>query len=158
MLRWPDEREALERLAAEGVPRLLLVDADADHPLCRDLLEDWVRLPSDDRDVRARLFGLRWRAGEATARPVVEGGRLIYRKAWVQLSPIEQALAEALSEAFNLIVAEDTLLQRGWPSRKASSNALRVHLHRLRSRIRTLGLELRAVRGQGWVLQQAGKV
>jgi DNA-binding response OmpR family regulator len=119
-----------------------------------DLLEDWVRLPSDDRDIRARLLTLRRRADGILAAPTIDGhSRFVFRDMWVMISPIEERLARTLAEEFNLIVTEKTLLERGWPEGAPSSNALRVHLHRLRQRIRPLGLELRTVRNQGWVLQ-----
>jgi DNA-binding response OmpR family regulator len=154
VLRWPEERDELDRLADQRVPRLLLVEASADPPIGDDLLEDWVRLPSEDRDVRARLITLRRRAAEVLADPVVDRhGRLVWRGAWAHLSPIEERLAARLSSEFNLIVSEEALLKHGWPDAPPSSNALRVHLHRLRQRIRPLGLEVRGVRSQGWILQ-----
>jgi DNA-binding response OmpR family regulator len=52
------------------------------------------------------------------------------------------------------VVAEKDLLEQGWPGGNPSSNALRVHLHRLRRLIVPLGLEIRGVRGEGWVLQR----
>jgi DNA-binding response OmpR family regulator len=87
---------------------------------------------------------------------VDDHGRLHFRSSWAQLSPINGRLGRALSDAFNSVVAEDELLARGWPSDQPSSNALRVHLHRLRRRVRPLGLEVLAVRGEGWVLQAVG--
>lgn len=45
VLRWPEEEAAVERLAAAGVPRLLLVEAGADPPAGGDCREDWLRLP-----------------------------------------------------------------------------------------------------------------
>jgi DNA-binding response OmpR family regulator len=156
VLRWPDERDQLPRLADGRVPRLLLVEPGADPPLADDVLEDWIRLPSEDRDIRARLLTLRRRAGDVLSGPTVDSHcRLIYRDKWASLSPIEVRLATALVEDFRLIVTEKALLGRGWPDGPPSSNALRVHLHRLRQRIRPLGLELKAIRSQGWVLQPA---
>jgi DNA-binding response OmpR family regulator len=87
---------------------------------------------------------------------VDDHGRLHFRSAWAQLSPINGRLGRALSDAFNSVVAEDELLASGWPADQPSSNALRVHLHRLRRRVRPLGLEVLAVRGEGWVLQETG--
>jgi DNA-binding response OmpR family regulator len=154
VVRWPDEQDQLARLADGRVPRLLLVEPGADPPVADDLLEDWVRLPSDDRDIRARLTTLRRRAAELLSGPTVDHhSRLIYRQKWVSLSPIEVRLAAALAEDFRLLVSEKALLGRGWPGGPPTSNALRVHLHRLRQRIRPLGLELKAIRTQGWVLQ-----
>jgi DNA-binding response OmpR family regulator len=159
VVHWPEQRDELPRLASQGVPRLLLVAPAADPPEAGDALQDWVRLPGDERDVRARLSGLRARASERAAdleaTPVIDGhGRLLFRQSWVQLSPIHERLARRLMASTEDVVAERELLDQGWPGGHPSSNALRVHLHRLRRLILPLGLEIRAVRGDGWVLQR----
>ena len=154
VLSWPADERQLPLLAERRVPRLLLVEPEAEPPVTEDLLEDWIRLPSDNRDIRARLRTLRRRASQLLAGPTVDAHyRFVFRDKWVTLSPIEARLASALAEDFNLITSQKTLLARGWPEGTPSLNALRVHLHRLRQRIRPLGLDLRAVRSQGWVLQ-----
>src|SRR5687768_9253811 len=67
LVQWPAEAGRRERLAEAGVARLLLVDVGSDPPLVLDALEDWVRVPADDRDVRARMEALVARA--AARRP-----------------------------------------------------------------------------------------
>jgi two-component system OmpR family response regulator len=153
VVHWPEQRDEIPRLAAQRVPRLLLVAPAADPPEAGDALQDWVRLPGDERDVRARLSGLRRRAHEEIT-PVIDGhGRLLFRQTWVQLSPIHERLIRCLLAGDHGVVPESDLLQEGWPGGSPSSNALRVHLHRLRRYIAPLGLEIRGVRGEGWVLQ-----
>jgi DNA-binding response OmpR family regulator len=157
VVHWPEQRDEIPRLASQRVPRLLLVAPAAEPPDTADVLQDWVRLPGDERDVRARLRGLRRRADriDAEARPTVDGhGRLVFHRSWVQLSPIHERLARRLLAAAEGVVAEKELLAVGWPGGAPSSNALRVHLHRLRRLVATLGLEIRGVRGEGWVLQR----
>jgi two-component system OmpR family response regulator len=157
VVRWPEERDEVERLARLRLPRLLLIAESADPPEGADVLQDWVRLPGDERDLLARLTTLRGRATTMSHPPRVDDhGRLHFRSAWAQLSPINGRLGRALSDGFNTVVAEEKLLASGWPADHPSSNALRVHLHRLRRRVRPLGLEVLAVRGEGWVLQVAG--
>jgi DNA-binding response OmpR family regulator len=157
VVRWPEERDEVERLARLRLPRLLLIAESADPPEGADVLQDWVRLPGDERDLLARLTALRGRATTMSHPPSVDDhGRLHFRSSWAQLSPINGRLGRALSDAFNTVVAEDELLAKGWPADRPSSNALRVHLHRLRRRVRPLGLEVQAVRGEGWVLQAVG--
>jgi two-component system OmpR family response regulator len=157
VVRWPEERDEVERLARLRLPRLLLIAESADPPEGSDVLQDWVRLPGDERDMLARLTTLRGRATTMAHPPSVDDhGRLHFRSAWAQLSPINGRLGRVLSDAFNSVVAEEKLLASGWPTDQPSSNALRVHLHRLRRRVRPLGLEVLAVRGEGWVLQVAG--
>ena len=70
VVRWPSEQADRERLADQGRPRLLLVAPDAEPPDGRDCLEDWIRLPAEDRDVAARLHSLEVRA--ARHQPVPE--------------------------------------------------------------------------------------
>ncbi len=58
MVRWPGEEDRLARLRAEGRPRLVLVEGAAAPPLPADDLEDWIRVPAQEIDMRARLEGL----------------------------------------------------------------------------------------------------
>src|SRR5690349_13821329 len=92
VIRWPADRDRCRHLAGLGVPRLLLVDGNAAPPVCTDPLEDWIRLPSDDRDIDARMNALRARASAwaPSTRPELDGhGRLLRGTRWVPLSPIE---------------------------------------------------------------------
>jgi two-component system, OmpR family, response regulator len=157
VVHWPEQRDEIPRLAEQRVPRLLLVAPAADPPEAGDILQDWVRLPGDERDVRARLSGLRRRADLETPEPppMLDGhGRLVFGRAWVQLSPIHGRLIRRLLAAHEGVVAEKELLEEGWPGGNPSSNALRVHLHRLRRPLKPVGLEILGVRGEGWVLQR----
>jgi hypothetical protein len=54
LVPWPAEATRAETLALAARPRLLLVAADAAPPDVRDVLEDWVRVPADERDVEVR--------------------------------------------------------------------------------------------------------
>ena len=121
-----------------------------------DCLEDWIRLPADDRDVAARLHALEVRAARHHATPETDArGRLTFGGEWVALSPIEERLVQALAARFGSVVSRDELLAAGWPeSGEPTDAALRVHLTRLRKEIATLGLEIATVRGFGHVLQE----
>ncbi len=121
-----------------------------------DPLEDWVRLPADQAEMRARLATLSSRANTDQPVPAVDGdGLLHYRNRWVALSPVEQALAAALAERFGAVVGRDVLARRAWPDGVPTRNALDVHVLRFRRRIAQLGLELRTVRSRGYLLQSA---
>ena len=63
LVRWPEETERLERLRAAGSPRLLLVGEDLAAPEPVDPLEDWIRLPAAEDDLRVRVSTLASRAG-----------------------------------------------------------------------------------------------
>ena len=156
LVRWPEEAPALDRLRVVGVPRLLLVDPEIAPPESIDTLEDWIRLPADDRDVRARVAALSARASrDGVAAEIDDDGLLRHRGEWVSLSPVERALAAALVERFGAVVGRETLARRAWPGGAPTRNALDVHVLRLRRRIAPLGLELRTVRSRGYLMQAA---
>ena len=68
LVRWPEETERLERLRAAGAPRLLLVGEDLAAPEPVDPLEDWIRLPAAEDDLRVRVSTLASRAGRSRGR------------------------------------------------------------------------------------------
>ena len=154
VLRWPEQEAEAARLSSAGLPRLLLVEPGADPPESGDCEEDWLRLPADDRDVMVRLRALARRAGRHLPLPQVDGqGRLLHRGRWVSLSPIDQHLAELLVERFGRVVLKEELARHAWDE-PPSSNAVRVHLTRLRHRLAPLGLAIRGVRGVGVLLEE----
>jgi DNA-binding response OmpR family regulator len=156
LIRWPEEEARLERLRASGSPRLLLVGRTREAPSSIDPLEDWIRLPAAEEDLRARVATLAARAGREVAAPTVDDdGLLRFRGQWVTLSPVERALAAALVERFGAVVGRATLVRRAWRGGSPTRNALDVHMLRLRRRISSLGLEVRTVRARGYLLQAA---
>src|SRR5262245_19040113 len=88
---WPRDAARRVDLAGRGVPRLLVVDPGVPPPDVADD-EDWVRAPVDERDVAARLDGLRARC----AGVVLEAGVVRTHRGAAALSPREAAVAEAL--------------------------------------------------------------
>ena len=159
LAQWPDERAEVEKLARHRIPRLLLVRPDADPPLAVDSLEDWIRMPCDDRDIRSRLDGLRERALLLLSPPIVEDdGRLIYGGRWVYLDPVRSRLAAALIERFESVVPEPVLIERGWAGIPRSTDGLRASMGRLRSQLRPIGLEVRALSKQGWILHRVRSI
>ncbi len=114
-----------------------------------------MRLPADDRDVRARLTALSKRACRHPQTPeMTDDGVLRFLGNWVVLSPIEQCLVRPLVDNFGAIVSDDELLRAAWPSRDINANMLRVRLTRLRQRIQPLGLTVRAARSRGQVMSR----
>jgi DNA-binding response OmpR family regulator len=154
LVRWPEERHRLESLRAAGAPRLLLVDPTALPPGDPDPLEDWVRLPADDRDVGARVATLEARSEtEGLVPDVDDDGLLRFRGHWVALSPVERSLARAMVHRFGAVAGRDDLARAAWPGGAPTRNALDVHVLRLRRRIAPIGLEVRTVRSRGYLLQ-----
>jgi hypothetical protein len=154
IVRWPEERELLEQLRAEHAPRLLLVRPPAPAPVVDECEEDWVRLPADDADVRARVLALAARSARHRPGPRVgSDGRLRYDGQWIALSPIEHRLAAALATRFGEVVQSDVLASAAWPSNGTNDGALRVHLTRLRRRLHPLSLDVQNVRGRGYLME-----
>jgi DNA-binding winged helix-turn-helix (wHTH) protein len=141
-----------ERLRAEGLPHLLLVEEGADPPVTGSCLEDWLTLPTTDREIRARLLGLAQRAEHHDRRPRVDDlGQVSHRGRSVFLSPTDQRLAHVLIDRFGEVVPEQELIDFAWPE-GATNQALRVHVSRLRQRIVPIGLRIRCVRSSGYVM------
>jgi DNA-binding response OmpR family regulator len=154
ILRWPEEAGSVDRLRAEGTPRLLLVAPDAAAPDVTACDEDWIRMPADDADVRARAATLASRAARHSPRPEVNGdGRIKFRSRWAPLSQTEEPLARALAEHFGDVLDRSMVEKAAWGDHQPSPNTVRVHITRLRRRIRPLGLVVRTVHGRGYVME-----
>lgn len=155
LLRWPLERERREAAAAEGRPRLLLVEEGESVPVEEDVLEDWIRVPAGEEDVAVRVEVLRRRA-RATQQNVPEldrDGVLRFGGGWVSLPPVEARLMASLIERFGAVVRRDHLSDAGWPEGAPGRNALDVHVLRLRRRIAPLALVIKTVRSRGYLLE-----
>jgi two-component system, OmpR family, response regulator len=149
LVRWPEERDDAARLVEAGVALLYLVDADADPPEPTSCLEDWVRLPGDNRDLRARLVALEGRATRHRVPPTVDGsGRLHYHGQLLPLSAEEASLARALAARFREVVSDaDLAVALG------DQAGLRHHMSHLRSRLRPVDLTVWRAPRRGYVLQ-----
>jgi two-component system, OmpR family, response regulator len=150
ILWWPEDAGARPALRASGVPCLLLVAPDAEPP---DIVEgeDWIRRPTLDTDVRARATALVVRGERASlAPPVTTDGRIHYRGRWASVSDTERSIAQVLADHFGDVVELPALVVADGLS--LSNGSVRVHLTRLRKRIRPIGLVVKAVRGRGYVL------
>ena len=156
LVRWPEEDARLRQLRETGSPRLLLLNGESEPPESADCLEDWIRLPAAEADLRVRVATLAARAQAGSAPTIDEDGLLRYGDRWVTLSPVERSLAAALVDRFGAVVGRDTLARRAWPGGSPTRNALDVHMLRLRRRIAVLTLEVRTVRARGYLLQAAG--
>lgn len=156
LVRWPAEQARWDELRAEGRLRLLLVEDGAPPPVLVDELEDWVRVPVGEADLRARVEGLRRRA-EAKAEPepsLDEDGVLRLGDRWVALPPVEARLTAALLSRYGAVVSRDALARAGWPEGAPGRNALDVHMLRLRRRLSPLRLSIRTVRSRGYLLER----
>lgn len=156
VLQWPAEAEERERLEHQGVPRLLLVESGEPPPTSDSCLEDWLMLPASDLEVETRLVNLAKRTANHPRPPMIDDfGRLTHRGDSLFLSPLDQRLAHALIENFGAIVEEPELIKKVWPE-GARNQVLRVHVSRLRQRLRPLQLTIKCVRNAGYLIAEAG--
>jgi DNA-binding response OmpR family regulator len=157
LVRWPLERARRDELRQEGRPRLLLLEDDAAPPdEGGDELEDWIRVPAGEVDLRARVEGLRRRI-EARVEPAPaldDDGVLRLGDRWVSLPPVEARLTAALLDRYGAVVSRDALARAGWPAGAPGRNALDVHMLRLRRRLSPLALAIRTVRSRGYLLER----
>jgi DNA-binding response OmpR family regulator len=159
LVRWPSEAERRGRLQDQGVPRLLLVEEGHPPPHPEDCLEDWIRVPAEDADVRLRVDGLAARSAQhVTDVPDLDpDGVLRYASGWVSLPPVEARLTRALVDKFGAVVGREALAKAGWPEGAPGRNALDVHVLRLRRRLATVGLSIKTVRSRGYLLEATEK-
>jgi DNA-binding response OmpR family regulator len=171
MLRWPEEESRRSRISLAGEPRLLLVPDGQEPPPVHDCLEDWIRVPAAENEVRARVDALAVRSqahttngnghngsnghSAPTGPELDDFGVLRVNGAWVALPPLEARLAEALLERLGAVTSRDLLIRAGWPTGAPGRNALDVHVLRLRRRLTPVGLAIRTVRSRGYLMEPA---
>jgi DNA-binding winged helix-turn-helix (wHTH) protein len=156
LVHWPTEAAVRDRLAADGLPRLLLVNADAVPPDDFDDLEDWIRLPADERDVSVRVRALSERARRIVTPPVLLDGWLLrFGGREAALSESEAAVVAHLLGHWGQLVPRDDLAGRLGQGRGGRAAGLDDVVYRLRRRLRPLGLEIHAARARGLMLHLA---
>jgi DNA-binding response OmpR family regulator len=157
LVRWPAESDRRANLQRSGQPRLLLVEDEAEPPDPDDCLEDWIRVPAAEPDVRARIAGLELRVSAHVADlPVIDpDGLLRFANTWVSLPPVEARLTRALVDRFGAVVGREAMARAGWPESAPGRNALDVHVLRLRRRLAVVGLSIKTVRSRGYLLEAA---
>lgn len=156
LVRWPHEEDRLAEVRMGGAARLVLVGEGAAPPLTTDVLEDWIRLPATDEDIRSRMRVLEDRARGADRRrmpEIDEAGLLRMDGRWVSLPPVEQRLTVAMLDRYRAVVSRDALARAGWPEGIPGRNVLDVHIVRLRRRLAPMGLVIRTVRSRGYLLE-----
>jgi len=150
LVRWPAEEHRRAELRDRGQPRILLVEGGTPAPVTVDPMEDWIRLPVDDRDLQARMETL---VRRVSTRPELDADGVLRSGAgWAALPPIEARLTEVLLLRFDKVVGREVLLRHGWPGEEPNRNVLDVHVLRLRRRIEPLGLTIRTIRKRGYVM------
>lgn len=156
LVRWPAEQLRRGELRKAGRPRLLLLEDGAAPPVPEDDLEDWIRVPASEEDLRARVEGLSRRSHVPSIPELDEDGVLRLGDSWVSLPPVEARLMAALLSRYGAVVSRDALARAGWPAGAPGRNALDVHVLRLRRRLAPLAVAIRTVRSRGYLLERGG--
>jgi hypothetical protein len=152
IVRWPQAAARIADLERRRIPRLLLVDRDAEAPPAAGPLSDWVRLPIDERDLQSRVVALRSRA--SIDRPILDDFGVVWRgRVWVALSPIEARLIGAFLARPGRVLSRGRLEQLGWPEGTSNHRAIDGRIKVLRRRIAPVGLRIHTVRGQGYLAE-----
>ncbi|MBX7464522.1 winged helix-turn-helix domain-containing protein [Streptomyces xanthochromogenes] len=136
------------------MPRILVVEARAEAPVCEDVCEDWVRAPIAAHDLQARVNALSRRYRMNRLPCLDESGVLHFSSRSVTVSPTQTELLELLVPNFREVVPREALRYRlGQVNGSRTRNALDLHMMRTRERIQPLGLSIRTVWGRGYVLE-----
>lgn len=157
LIRWPAEQEKRERLAESNTPRLLLIDTEAPLPEVIDQLEDWIRVPADPSDVRARVSALVQRMNVDDPPHIDDAGHLIHRNQRTALPPVESAIMRELLHAAGKVIPRQTLIDAVWPVAAPNRNVFDVHLVRLRKRLEPTEIRIVTVRRRGLMLDAAAR-
>jgi DNA-binding response OmpR family regulator len=133
---------------------VLLVEPDAEPPVMVGVDEDWVRMPANDADVRARAARLgRFAEHLHGDEPYVDRQRILHRAgASIPLSATEAAIMNLLLRHRGTIVPIADLEREVWHGNPLSRDAIDAAIYRLRRRLSGLSLVIRAVRNRGFVI------
>jgi two-component system response regulator TctD len=155
LLRWPDEEDRRQALAAAGQPRLLLLTAHQPPPDEWDALEDWLREPVDPVELEVRRLTVRRRADKARRRPWFDdAGLLRSGDGWVDIPPGQVPMAKLLVERLDQVVRRDELVAACEAAGVSThATAVKAAVGRLERRLGPLGLRLRSIRDRGYLLE-----
>lgn len=159
LVHWPADAALRDSLARAGVPRMLLVAADAEPPATLGVDEDWVRMPATAADVIARARQLlRFDELLRVDKPFVDEHRVLHRAGMtVHLSAAEAAVLTVLLRDEGHVVGHVELGRAVWVDAAPSRDALDALVYRLRRRISGLGMSIRSNRSRGFALFLSGR-
>lgn len=84
-------------------------------------------------------------------------GVLRHGDEWIALSPVQEAVVRTLLTRFGSPVARSEVEAAVWPANSArrprDPHAVDLHIHRLRRRLKEVGLIVHTLRGRGFLLE-----
>ncbi|MBI2959613.1 MAG: response regulator transcription factor [Betaproteobacteria bacterium] len=157
----------LRRMRQTGSILILTArDAEADRVHGLDLgADDYVTKPFSLREFEARVRAL-IRRGQAIRSSKLRVGTLVIdtaaRRAWIgeedlDLTPREWGVLEYLLTRAGKVVSKEQMLQAlcSWDD-SLTHNAIEVYISRLRSKLHAAGIQIRTVRGFGYMVEDPG--
>ena len=162
-----DGLEVLRRLRSRQqlIPVLILTARDRLEDRVTGLdfgADDYLTKPFDLPELEARVRALLRRGRANTAVEVVYGSlrfdtvgrRVTVHDEQVELSARELAVLEVLLARGGSIVSKEQLIEHmyGWDE-EVSHNAMEVNVHRLRKKLEPAGVNIRTIRGLGYLLE-----
>jgi two-component system OmpR family response regulator len=164
-----DGFEVLRRIRQRksAVPVLILTVRDSTEDLVAGLdlgADDYLTKPFELAELEARVRALirRGQGGggpqvvHGTLRLDVAGRRLYCREQPLEVSARELAVLELLLMREGRVVTKQQIAEQlyGWEE-EASSNAVEVFVYRLRKKLEGSGVELRTIRGMGYLIEKS---
>jgi two-component system response regulator TctD len=155
VVRWPVVGELRAALRARRLPRLLLVRKGESPPDDVDVLEDWAVATAEASELEARLAALESRASvSASARPTIGDDDVVrFAGRWCAMGAVEARVARILFQHVGELVPRGDIEAAAWQGKAVRSNTTDRQVHRVRTHLKTLGLELHTIRGKGYVLE-----
>ena len=164
-----DGTEVLKKIRGDGntTPVLVLTAKDSVESLVNGFelgADDYVTKPFDLIEVEARLRALIRRRHMAAGEEIrigklrfdTKGKRVFVREVPVDLGSRELEVLEILMLNAGRVVSKEQILQRiSSLEDELGTNAVEVYVHRLRKKITDSGLDLRTIRGLGYLLEAA---
>jgi hypothetical protein len=148
LLHHPTDEQTRRRLAAVGLPRLLVVDADGEPPgHGPDVLEDWARTPFRPEDAIARQAALLGRYLRRTQGVRIDAdGTLVSGGDRVALTPAQRAMMVPLVGSAGSPVSREVVEREYRSVAGAVAPSLASALVGLRRPLRRAGLTLHVLR------------
>src|SRR5574338_42559 len=164
-----DGFEVLRRLRHRGskVPVLILTARDGLDDRVRGLdlgADDYLTKPFDLPEFEARVRALMRRGQQHSSNvlrhgrlhPDLEARRVFHEGKPIDFSARELAVMELLMSRQGRVVTKEQMVDRlfGW-GEDVGSNAIEVCVHRVRRKLEPFGVEIRTVRGMGYLMEKS---